>query len=185
MEHFLKLASGVDITPLLLAVKRRPDLWREDTHIRDYPQGPFKDVESIILRFPIKPETLKKKDLKKWDQHESVDYPPYALLPEARQLVNSLMTRVSGERLGRVVLNKLRPGGRIFAHEDSPEHASYYERFHIVLHSSPGVLFRAGEESVHMGTGEVWWFNNAINHEVINNSASERIHLIVDIKASK
>jgi hypothetical protein len=33
-----------------------------------------------------------------------------------------------------------------------------------------------------MRTGEVWWFNNAIEHEVVNNSADDRIHLIVDIR---
>jgi hypothetical protein len=52
MNNFQKLASGVNILPLLLAIKRRPDLWKADTYLRDYPQGPFGDIESIILRFP-------------------------------------------------------------------------------------------------------------------------------------
>lgn len=52
MKNFLRLAEGIDITPLRLAVARRPDLWAEDTFLRHYPQGPFEDVETIFLRFP-------------------------------------------------------------------------------------------------------------------------------------
>jgi hypothetical protein len=51
-----------------------------------------------------------------------------------------------------------------------------------VVSSAPGVTFRCGDEKVHMETGEVWWFQNALEHEVINNSAHERIHLIIDIR---
>ena len=38
---------------------------------------------------------------------------------------------------------------------------------------------------VNMLTGEIWWFNNQAEHEIINNSADDRIHLIVDIRVSK
>jgi hypothetical protein len=43
MRNFQCLEKGVDVLPLLLAIKRRPDLWKEDTYLRDYPQGPFAD----------------------------------------------------------------------------------------------------------------------------------------------
>ena len=54
MNNFMMIGHGIDVMPLMLAIKRRPDLWKEDTYLRDYPQGPFKDIESIILRFPVK-----------------------------------------------------------------------------------------------------------------------------------
>jgi hypothetical protein len=95
------------------------------------------------------------------------------------------MAAVQGERLGRCVINKIRPGGHIFPHCDGAEHSEYYDRFHIVLQSSPGVNFRCEDEQVYMQTGEVWWFNNRLDHEVINNSAEDRIHFIVDIRTSK
>ena len=189
MKNFQLVASSVDILPLLLAIKRRPELWKEDTYLRDYPQGPFKQIESIMLRFPTKgvyeTEAELQNHLSKYDQHESVDYPAYKLLPEARQLVMALMSRVGGERLGRVMLNKIAPGGVIYPHEDTPAHVEYYSRFHIVLQSQPGVVFRAGEESIFMGTGTSWWFDNGQEHEVINNSADDRIHMVIDIRTSR
>lgn len=189
MQHFQRLTAGIDVMPLLLAIKRRPELWREDTYLRDYPQGPFGDTETIMLRFPVKSvhetEEALRQHLAEFDQHESVDYPPYKMLHEARPIVMNLMSYVGGERLGRVMVNKIRPGGRIHPHADTEAHADYYSRFHVVLQSQPGVVFRAGDEQVFMATGEIWWFNNKEVHEVINNSADDRIHMVVDIRTSR
>jgi hypothetical protein len=179
MKNFLRIAGGLDVTPLLLAVTRR-DIWKEDTFLRNYPQGPFGDVESIILRFPNR-ELVEAGG----DEHENYDRDVYKDFPEARHIVMALMARVGGERLGRVILNKIRPGGRISPHADSPNHAEYWDRFHVVLQSASGVVFRAEEEQVFMAPGETWWFQNAVEHEVINNSPIERIHLVIDIRTSK
>lgn len=183
------LAQGVDVLPLNLAIKRQPALWKEDTYLRDYPQGPFKQIESIMLRFPVKSvfetEAELANHVSTYDQHENVDYPAYKVLPEARPLVMQLMARVGGERLGRVMINKISPGGVIFPHADTPVHAEYWDRFHIVLQSQPGVVFRCGDEYAQMATGECWWFQNANEHEVANNSADDRIHLIMDVRTSK
>ncbi|WP_244201383.1 aspartyl/asparaginyl beta-hydroxylase domain-containing protein [Paraburkholderia rhynchosiae] len=191
----MKLAQ-VDVTPLMLAIRRRPELWQEDTFLRHYPQGPFGETESIMLRFPKiadfsrdktgrKMEKYKQNLLPGYDQHESEDKPAFKVLTEARPIVFALMGSVQGERLGRVMINKIVPGGRIFPHADTPVHAEYYSRFHVVLQSQPGVIFRCDDEQVYMATGEVWWFNNKLEHEVINNSADDRIHMIVDIRTSR
>jgi hypothetical protein len=189
MENFLKIGDGLDPLPLLLAIRRQKELWREDTYLRDYPQGPFADIESIILRFPPRSVHETEEALKAheagFDQHENVDQPVYAKLPEARPLVMNLMAYVQGERLGRVMINKIAPGGKIFPHADTPVHANYWDRFHIPLESYPGVDFRCGQEHVYMPVGSVWWFQNANEHEVINNSAGDRIHMIVDIRTRK
>lgn len=192
MNHFMFLASGIDVMPLVLAIHRLDKshgVWKEDTYLRDYPQGPFGDTESIILRFPPRSvhetEEALKNHLENFDQHENVDQPIFKQLPEARPLIFGLMAAVQGERLGRCIINKLKPGGRIYPHEDTKAHAEYYDRFHIVLKGHPGSVFRCMDEQVNMQTGEVWWFNNALDHEVINNSAEERIHLVVDIRTSK
>lgn len=189
MKNFMQIANGVDVLPLNLAIKRLAHLWKEDTYLRDYPQGPFGEIESIILRFPPRSVFETEEELAKAqvtiDQHECVDQPVYKILAEARPLIMQLMARVGGERLGRCIINKIGPGGRIFPHADTAAHAEYYDRFHIVLQSQPGVVFRAGDEQVYMGTGEVWWFQNSEVHEVINNSADDRIHLVIDIRTSK
>ncbi|WP_426106347.1 aspartyl/asparaginyl beta-hydroxylase domain-containing protein [Massilia sp. TSP1-1-2] len=189
MRNFQRIASDMDITPLLLAINTKPRLWREDTYLRDFPQGPFGEIESIMLRFPVKSvhdtQAELENHLSTYDQQENVDYPAYKTLSEARPLIMWLMSRVAGERLGRCMINKIAPGGRIFPHVDTKSHTDYYSRFHIVLQSNPDSHFRAGTETVNMPAGDIWWFDNAQEHEVINAGTTDRIHLVVDIRTAR
>jgi hypothetical protein len=76
-------------------------------------------------------------------------------LSAARSIVFGLMSKVEGERLGRVMINSLRPGGRVYPHADTPAHADYWDRYHVVLQSGPGCNFRCGDETVQMAPGDV------------------------------
>ncbi len=183
MRNFLRLASGIDMQPLMLQITRQPELWKADTYLRDYPQGPFQDVETIFLRFP--PCSVSELERSKTDPHECVWMDGAIHLTAARKMVFSLMTTVEGERLGRVMINRIRPGGRIYPHADTPEHANYWDRYHFCVQALPGSQFRCGDEQVQMATGEAWFFRNELEHEVVNNSAADRLHLIVDIRTSR
>lgn len=192
MKNFYRVGTNLEVGTTMLAIHqldKQQGIWKEDTYLRDYAQGPFGDCESIILRFP--PRTVHETEealaahLANFDQHENVDQPVFKLLTEARPLIFGIMAHVQGERLGRVIINKIRPGGRIYPHGDTPVHAEYWNRYHVVLKSSPGVAFRAGGEQVYMATGEAWWFNNIEEHEVINNSADDRIHMVIDIRTRR
>lgn len=184
MKNFQKIAAGVDVTPLMHAVQRNSHLWNQNDLRTVHPGTPHTEVSDIWLRF---------NDLEKYragdaqsvlDEHESVNYPAMFELFQVRPLIFSLMTRVEGERLGRCLITKLPPGAKITPHVDGGAHAAYYERYHIVLQGLPGSVFRCGDEQVQMLTGECWWFDNSVEHEVINNSADDRVHLIVDIRTS-
>lgn len=182
MKNFQQLYT-FDPVHLVNQIARQPNLWKEDTYLRDYAQGPFGDCETIFLRFP--PASVSELERGQKDQHECVWMDGAVHLPAARALIFLLMGRIEGERLGRVMINKLRAGGRIYPHPDTPAHAEYWDRFHFVLQSGPGCNFRAGDETVNMPTGTVWWFQNAVEHEVVNNSADDRLHMVVDIRTSR
>lgn len=183
MRNFLRLYQGLDMTQLLAQIARQPHLWKADTYLRDYPQGPFEDVDTIFLRFP--PGSVTELERSQRDQHECVNMDGMIHLPAARKLVMALMGTVEGERLGRVMINRIRPGGQIYAHADTPEHADYWDRHHFVVQGLPGCNFRCGDEQVQMQTGECWFFRNELEHAVYNNSADDRIHLIADIRCPR
>lgn len=194
MKYFLKIAENINVLPVLMKLQHNPQFWHADTYLRTFPQGPFGEVDSIICRFPPRPAPATQEEADEYlattDQHECVDQPIYGQLPELRQMVMNLFTYVGGVRLGRVIINRVKPGGHIFKHADTFAHANYWHRHHICLQSATGVTFTAGEESVWMAPGEAWWFDNGKGeteegrpeHEVINNSPIDRIHLVVDIK---
>jgi len=178
VKNFLAIGTA-DVLPLMAELIRQPDLWKVDTYLRDYPQGPFGDTQSVFLRFP--PASVNELEQGKRDQHECVWMDGIVHLPAARDLIFQLMARVKGERLGRCMINKLRPGGRIYPHADTPVHAKYWSRHHIVLQSDKGATLRCADEIVYMAPGTVWWFQNELEHEAVNASAVDRIHLVIDI----
>lgn len=190
MKNFQKIADGLNVTQLLNALYRKPDLFKSDDFLRKFPQGPFGETDTVYLRFQEKVPVENEEDLKAYtenrlaghDLHECPWRPEINELPEARSHIMALMQSMGGTRLGRCMINRIVPGGVIFPHADSKWHATYWDRFHIVLQSNPGNVFRCGDETVWMRQGEAWWFQNLIEHEVINNSDSDRIHLIVDIR---
>ena len=190
MRHWHLMASGVDTMPLVAAISRQPELWSEDTYLRQYPQGPFGDTDTIMLRFPKQVVLKSEKQLERYkanrlpgyDQHESIFYPAWNLLPEAHQHVFALMSVVRGVRLGRVMINRVRPGGRIYRHADTPEHTARWRRHHLVLHGRPGSTLSVADEAIPMLTGMLFWFDNREEHEVINNSDDDRISMVIDIQ---
>lgn len=182
MNNFQMLGT-FDPAPLLNQILRQPELWKADTYLRDYPQGPFGDTETIFLRFP--PASVSELERGEKDQHECVWMDGWLKLPAVRPILRNLMNAVEGERIGRVMINKLRPGGRVYPHADTPVHAQYWDRYHAVIQSGPGCNFRCGDEVVNMPRGTVWWFQNQHEHEVTNNSDDDRLHLIMDIRTER
>jgi hypothetical protein len=180
--------GNIPVMPLVHALVRQPELW--DTHTgrtRLVVGSPHHAVSDIWLRF---------NDVAKWQASEYseiqskeaalseldvVDYSPFRTLPLVRGIVFDLARLVESDRIGRVLITKLPPGASIDPHEDGGEYAKYYERYQIALQSEPGTVFSAGGESVFMATGDCWWFDNTVEHKVVNNSATDRISLIVDL----
>jgi hypothetical protein len=178
LKNFYRLCEGLDTVAIVHALQTRPDLWNTNDLRRVYPGTPHAECDDIWLRFQS--DTLRAEDIV--DAHESQNYPALNQIQGVRSIVFGLMRQVEGERLGRVLITRLRPGKRIHPHVDGGEHARYYKRYQIALKSLPGVVFRAGDEQVFMKTGDIWWFDNSQEHEVLNNSADDRLALIVDIR---
>jgi hypothetical protein len=76
--------------------------------------------------------------------------------------------------------DRIPPAEKAFPNRIPP--AVYFKRYQIALKALPGVIFRAGEEQIFMAPGEIYWFDNTIEHEVVNNSADDRISMVVDIR---
>lgn len=180
MRHFLKIGE-TDVAPVVEALARAPQLWDQHRLRTEHPGAAHAQVNDIWLWFnDIDPAALAAVA----DDRDTVPYPAWAALPQVRPIIFDLMRRVSGVRLGRVLITRLPPGGRIAPHVDGGAPATYFDRYQIALQSLPGVLFRAGDEQVGFATGEVWMFDNTQEHEVINNSADDRLALIVDIRSA-
>lgn len=168
------MATGVDTVPALVELARHPNLWDQNTIRTKHEGTAHADASDILVWFNREddPDIINSLDV--------VAYPAWRLLPAIRALVLSVLRELNAVRLGRVVISRLPAGGEILPHIDQGAPAKYYDRVHVVLQAVPGVKFRCGTESVEVHTGEVWWFNNQLMHEIQNNSGHDRVVLIID-----
>lgn len=179
--------TGVHVQPLLHSIVRNPQLWNQNTFRTTFPNTPHVDVDDIWLRFSA--EEQLDTNTRAMGDDRPVWYPAAKVLTEAKPIIRGLMNQVNAYELGRVVVSRIKPGGRILPHSD--DEGVYVKqgdiaRYHVVLQGLPGSLFACGDgdeqETVNMQTGEVWWFNAHRTHQVVNNSADDRIHLLVDVR---
>lgn len=179
MKHFYRVAQGMDVKPLMAAIARQPELWNANKLRTAHEGTAHADASDIWLRYNKCAGSV----LEVFDDLENIDYPPFALLTQARALVFDLLRYVEGKRLGRVFITKLPIGGKILPHKDEGKSPEYYDRYHIILQNYEGSVFRCGDEKICMSAGDIYWFDNQVEHEVINDSLDDRLTLIVDIRS--
>lgn len=178
MKYFQQLAAGVNVTPLMNALHRQPELWSQFPIRTKHPGTAHSDVSDILVWF----NSLDQLQEGIIDDKEAIAFPAWEKLPQLRPIIFDLMRTVEGSRLGRVIITKLPPGKEITPHVDQGAPATYFERYQVALQSLPGALFHIGDETVNFRSGDVWWINNSVTHSVQNNSADDRIVCIVDIR---
>lgn len=179
MRHFTKIAEQVDVIPLLNALAAHDDLWNENSLRTTHPASPHQEVDDIWAWFndPSDPASVV-------DDLTVIPFRAWYEIPQIRPLVLDIMRRVEAVRLGRVLITRLAPGCSIPAHVDEGAPATYYTRYQLALQCLPGCNFTIGDETVNFRMGEWWQIDNRTEHNVVNNSADDRIVLIVDVRLS-
>lgn len=173
---FERIATGMEVEPLLAVIASRPYVWDEITIRQHYPGSAHHDTDAIFLRGPYAFTAIEYM----W-KADAYDYPTMdEFMPAIGNLLRPVLKQLGVTELGYVLIVRLKAGGEIDEHIDQGYYAEHYERFHLVLKSEPGNEFTVEGETVHMGPGEVWWFNHQRPHSVVNKSAHERIHVIFD-----
>lgn len=177
MNHFTRIATGVDIAPLLAELDAAPDMWLVDTS-RQRKVRCQRHTRNIFLRAPRKPLPPGAKNAN--DVHESRVAPAAAKFPRTLGYCKRVADALGGT-LGRATLVTLLPRCRVFPHVDAGAYYRIRDRLHLVLRSPEGSPLWAGDEAVVMRTGELWAFDNKARHWAENPSDEPRMHLIFDI----
>ncbi len=179
MKNFLKIADGIDVTALAMSINLHPELWDKYGQRKGYEKTPHLAMSDIWVRFND-PKNLELGYAKFTDQHDAVWYPAINDLPQIRPLVFSLMSKVEATRLGGVLITKVPAGGRILPHADKGWHPEHYNcKVYVPIQSNSGCSNRVESETINMKVGEAWYFNNLLEHEVVNDGTEDRITLIV------
>ena len=182
MRHFMHIASGIDVMPLALALQLQPELWNQHNERKEFEGTSHKGTSDIWVRYND-PKNLEQGYEKYTSEHDSVWHPAYYKLPQLRPIIFSLMARCEAVRLGGVLITKIPPGGHILPHADKGWHPEYYNvKLYVPIQANPQCVNRVGDEHVVMQTGDCWYFNNLVEHEVINNGNDDRMTLIICLR---
>lgn len=83
--------------------------------------------------------------------------------------------------LGIVRLFGIRPHGMVYRHCDDKTWHSRGSRFHLVISAGKMNLVNVGSEYAFPRKGEIWRYDNRVQHKSYNLDDEERIHLIFDL----
>lgn len=164
-----------DVVPMVEEIDLTIGWWDQITARQDTPGSVHHDTKTIFLRWAESQSAYAA-----FYEIPAVDYPARAALPACSGMIDMLTELMPIRELGRVMVVNLLPGGHIDPHVDEGAYAAHYDRFHLVLEAGEGNVFRVGGESFSGKTGELWWFNNKVEHEVWNHGTQRRLHMIID-----
>ena len=186
-KYFNKIAFDMNVMPLQLALRRLPKLFGKYDE-RCIGNSPHRESTDLWIRYNKreavadcgKPLTA---DHPANEPHRSVWYPAYYQLPQLRSIIFDLMSLVEGEELGTVLMVKLEPGKTIYTHCDGGWAAGYYEKYFIPVQIALGSVFTFPDGSFNAQLGDVYWFDNSVPHNYVNQSNQDTIMLIVVIRS--
>jgi hypothetical protein len=187
VRYFQKIAEYPDEARRLRAeLDEHPELWGQFGWRKQSLEA-HRQMTDIWVRFN-RPELAGKPEFV--GEHDSIWYPAFDKLRSLRHIIFPLMCEVEGERIGGVLITRIPPGEGIAPHVDRSWHVEYYDKFYVSLQSAPGAKFichgpDGAGEVLEPKPGECWRFDNRLWHSVRNDSAEDRITLIVCIRTEK
>jgi tetratricopeptide (TPR) repeat protein len=169
-DNFLLVNSGFDVEPLRKKVLQiTDDVWAEsDRRERFYVH---RDTQSVTLIQFIAHQDEKPEALPLYAEFEGL------VRPIVEHIANYYQD--NGFAL-RILLARLRAGGKIDEHVDSGYSLLNVHRIHIPVITNDDTVFSVGGAKTRMRAGEFWEIDNGQTHAVENNGADDRVHLIVD-----
>lgn len=91
-------------------------------------------------------------------------------------------SEINTDKIVNLLFAKLPSKKEIPQHIDSGYMLNVCRRFHVPIITNKDILFTVNKEVVNMKEGVLYEINNNTPHSVINNSDSDRVHLIFDIE---
>jgi hypothetical protein len=178
-RRFSRIEKGVNLERLLQEIAQHPAMWTADAQ-RQSNVSVQRETEAVMICGHDSDRSFREAR-----QQHPITYVgrPTAVsadFPHALAIVQGFARRAYGVP-GRAVLVRLKPRGRVYEHVDRGLYYQLRHRYHLVVKSVLGSRLRAGPEEMRMREGEIWWFDNRLPHEAVNDSDEDRIHLIFDI----
>lgn len=181
MRNFQKILDGIGVDSLNFLLKKHPNLWNQRTLRKELLDSPHLEISDIWVRYNDDSDAKKSGNYSHFhDEHYPIWYPTIHILHPIRQIALALMAKMGGVHLGGILITKIPPGGMVAPHVDKNWHADFFNcKLYVPLQTNPHCVNRCEDEFVVMNTGDCWYFDNSVEHEVRNGGNDDRITLII------
>lgn len=170
------IEDGVDISLMLREIAENQLLWTLKTGRQQRIQCQ-RETQTIFLRSPRKPIP---NGLTSNDVHSSRATPIADEFPQVMAWVTAFVERTGGE-IGRVMLVRIQPQGRVYEHRDRGDYYAVRQRFHLILKAEAGCILWCHGESIHLSPGQLLWFDNKEPYSETNSCDEWSVRLIIDV----
>lgn len=175
-RHFKRWKSAIDTRPFVVELSGNEELWSASTHRQRSP-AVQRETESIVL---IKADPSQVPGTPLEDIHACLRGPFADRFPDLMHMLSDFAVE-RGAELQRTFVVRLQPHGQVYPHVDSGQYYAFRNRYHLILESSAGSVLSAGEETVTMHQGELWWLDNKAMDHSKNPSDIRRTHVVFDL----
>lgn len=181
MQHFHKIASGLNVAPVLAQLEANPGLWNAHPGRTDH-GSPHYGISDMWVRYRALHELTE--PCKFGEPHFAEFYPAWGLLSGLHPIVFKLMASCWATYLGGILITRIPPGGVVKPHDDRGSwHAETMNyKVYVPLQANESCVNTCGDDVATMRAGEAWTFNNLVTHSVRNDGDTDRITLIVCMK---
>lgn len=97
-----------------------------------------------------------------------------------KDFFNKLLLVLGGGKVVSAMLVNLPSRSAVSPHQDGGDFLVKNTRLHIPIFSPAGSFLIVSDQAIHMKDGEIFEISNNLIHSAVNNSDSDRVHLIVD-----
>ena len=181
--QFELVAAGVDVSKVVAEIEAAPEMWGARRYRTEDATSPHAGVPDIWLRYRPLDELTGPEAYK--TPHVPVFYDEWRMVPSLHPIVYGLMAVKRAVMLGGVIVTRIPAGGRVQPHNDRGSwHAEFMNtKLYLVLKDNPWALNHCGGDTVHMRTGDVWQFDNLVEHSVTNDGPTDRWTAIISMRS--
>jgi hypothetical protein len=177
-RHFVHLGN-IDLTQIKAEIERTPEeMWSYNAVRKKIAEQ--RKTDSIPLRDARYARLPGLNTVKVMHVQEDGETPLAKHYPKIMGFISDFAESMNSIP-SRAILVRLSPREQVYPHFDIGFYYLVRDRYHLVLSSPDGSKMRCMNETSVWNDGELWWFNNKVDHEAFNQGDSWRIHLIFDL----
>ena len=180
----------VDVTSINEFIADNDYLWNKFKYRTESSMSPHREVDDIWVRYNDIKNYNPQNPLKFHDIHDSVFYiNDQKFKDELAKITRTICEKhdIHKTEFGGILITRIPAGKQVYRHNDAHSwHAEYYcDKYLIPLESDDDQSFNYEGQSIITPVGDIFSFNNLVDHWVLNNSDKPRVSLIMCMRHNR